>query len=220
MKTYTDFLFDLDGTLTDPSEGITKCIAYALDGANIPTRQLDDWKPFIGPPLKDTFMHHFQLDEAQSQACILRYRERFTSVGLYENKLLAGVPELLEMIKSKGGRIYLATSKPEVFALRILQHFHIFSFFDLVAGSLLDDTRPTKTHVLQHILTKKSFSIRNAVMIGDREHDIHAARNLQIDTIGVLCGFGSREELELAGADRIVQGIPELHSSICSVYEC
>jgi phosphoglycolate phosphatase len=123
MKSYKHILFDLDGTLTDPAEGITKCIAYALESKGIHTADLNSLKSLIGPPLKDSFMHTFGFEENEAITCVDKYRERFSMVGLYENILFDRVPELLEQLKSRDYHIYLATSKPEIFAKKNIESF-------------------------------------------------------------------------------------------------
>ncbi|MDR2272134.1 MAG: HAD family hydrolase [Sphingobacterium sp.] len=196
MKSYKHILFDLDGTLTDPAEGITKCIAYALEARGIHTPDLNSLKPLIGPPLKDTFMHTYGFEEKEALVCVDKYRERFATQGLYENLLFDGIPELLEGLKSKDYKIYLATSKPEIFARKILQHFAIDRYFDFAGGSALDDSRPTKTSVIQYVLDHAQLvDPQHCVMIGDRKHDLIGARETHMDAIGVLYGYGSEEEL-------------------------
>ncbi|WP_104381054.1 HAD-IA family hydrolase [Sphingobacterium sp. HMA12] len=196
MKSYKHILFDLDGTLTDPAEGITKCIAYALEAKGIITSDLDSLKPLIGPPLKDTFMYTYGFEEQEALVCVDKYRERFATQGLYENMLFDGIPELLEGLKSKDYKIYLATSKPEIFAHKILQHFAIDKYFDFAGGSALDDSRPTKTSVIQYVMENARLtSPHECIMIGDRKHDLIGAKETNMDAIAVLYGYGSAEEL-------------------------
>ncbi|MNJ95210.1 5'-nucleotidase [compost metagenome] len=197
MKSYKHILFDLDGTLTDPAEGITKCIAYALASKGIHTTDLNSLKPLIGPPLKDSFIHTFGFEESEAIACVEKYRERFSTIGLYENILFDRIPELLALLKTKGYSIYLATSKPEIFAHKILQHFAINTYFDFAGGSALDDSRPTKTSVIQYVMEQaKLTNPQDCLMIGDRKHDLIGARETGMDAVGVLYGYGSQAELE------------------------
>lgn len=197
MKSYKHILFDLDGTLTDPAEGITKCIAYALEFKGIHTADLNSLKPLIGPPLKDSFIHTFGFEESEAIACVEKYRERFSTIGLYENILFDRIPELLALLKTKGYNIYLATSKPEIFAHKILQHFAINTYFDFAGGSALDDSRPTKTSVIQYVMEKAKLTRpQDCLMIGDRKHDLIGARETGMDAVGVLYGYGSQAELE------------------------
>ena len=141
---YQTILFDLDGTLTDPKEGITKCVQYALKHFGIEENDLDKLTPFIGPPLVYSFMTYYGLDEDQAQGAISKYRERFSTVGLFENGIYEGVKELLEILKVEGKTVALATSKPHVFAERILEHYGIKAYFDVIVGSELDGTRSHK----------------------------------------------------------------------------
>ncbi|HMR19344.1 MAG TPA: HAD hydrolase-like protein [Sphingobacterium sp.] len=211
IKQYNYLLFDLDGTLADPSEGITKCIAYALEHFGIETPDLHILESWIGPPIKQSLMeiHHF--DEAQADLGLEKYRERFTETGIYENRLFDDVPELLSQLKQKGYHISLATSKPTVFAERILEHFGIRQYFDFVGGAGLDDSRPTKGHVIQHVIEQTALNNPSeALMIGDRKYDIIGGKSFQIDTAGLLHGFGSREELTEAGATYIFDDLEML----------
>ncbi len=210
MKRYNHLLFDLDGTLADPSEGITKSIAYALDHLGISSPSLTALQSWIGPPIKQSLMDLYNLDEVAADRGVAKYRERFTDIGIYENKLFEGIPELLEAAKAQDYNIYLATSKPTVFAERILRYFKIDPYFNFVGGSGLDDSRPTKAHVIEHVMDQTDISADTALMIGDRKYDIIGGQTFQIDTVGVLYGFGDRTELEKAGATYIVDNIHEL----------
>ncbi|WP_437921815.1 HAD family hydrolase [Sphingobacterium sp. LRF_L2] len=213
MNDVKNILFDLDGTLTDPAEGITKCIAYALDSFGIETLDLHSLRAHIGPPLKDTFMEVYSFDEETALQAVAKYRERFSTVGLYENLLFDGVPSFLEELKSKGYGIFLATSKPEIFAKEIIRYFELTSFFDFIGGSALDDSRPTKADVIRHVMEGASLAkADHCVMIGDRKHDILGAKTWGMSSIGVLYGYGDLEELRIAGADYIVEDIPGLRN--------
>ncbi len=211
MKEYQYILFDLDGTLTEPKVGITKSVAYALGYYGIHVEDLDTLCPFIGPPLKDSFMKFYGFDDEKAEEAVEKYREYFRPYGVYENEMYEGIPELLEMLKQKGKRIVLATSKPTVFAEMILEHFQLRPYFDCVVGSELDGTRVKKGEVIACALEEAGILDRSqTVMIGDREHDILGAKENGIDSIGVLYGHGSRTELEKAGADVIVGTVDEL----------
>lgn len=211
MQRYRHLLFDLDGTLTDPAEGITKCIAYALDHFGIETPDLHGLRSWIGPPIKQSLMEIHLFDEAKADIGVTKYRERFSDIGLYENEIFDGIPELLASAKQKGYQIYLATSKPTIFAERILQHFNIDQYFDFVGGSALDDSRPTKAHVIRHVIENTGLKDpENALMIGDRKHDIIGGQSCRMDTTGVLYGYGTKEELESFGATYIVESIAKL----------
>ena len=212
MKKY--LLFDLDGTLTDPKIGITTCVQYALKSYGIEEPDLDKLEPFIGPPLKDSFMQFYGMDEKQAEAAIEKYRERFRDTGIFENKIYKGVPAMLRTLKAKGMSLAVASSKPTVFVKRILEHFHIEQYFDVVVGSELDGRLGTKTEVVQEALRQlfPDGQIRRdeVYMIGDRKFDVEGARNVRVESIGVAYGYGSMEELKEAKADYIVRSVPEL----------
>ena len=215
MKNYKYVLFDLDGTLTDPKEGITKSVAYALEAYGIHVEDLDSLCKFIGPPLKDSFVKFYGFSEEQGYEAVEKYREYFRPYGVYENKVYDGVDKLLIELKASGKMIILATSKPTVFANTILEHFDLMKYFDVVCGSELDGSRVKKgdviTYALEQVAEKDTgFDKSKAVMIGDREHDILGAKENGLDSIGVLYGYGDRAEHEAAGADYIVETVEEL----------
>lgn len=211
MRDYKYILFDLDGTLTDPKEGITKSVAYALKHFGIDVEDLDTLCKFIGPPLKDSFMHYYGLSEDDAHLAVEKYREYFEPCGMFQNKVYDGVENLLKELKTSGKEIVLATSKPGVYAQKILEHFHLDSYFSYVAGSELDGRRVKKGDVIAYALEKMNIKeCSQAVMIGDREHDIIGAKEHGLSCIGVLYGYGSREEFERYGADCIVETVSEL----------
>ena len=204
-------LFDLDGTLTDPMQGITRSVQYALRHFGIEVTDLSTLCPFIGPPLKDSFREFYGMDDARAEEAIALTREYFAPKGIFENELYAGIPQLLEALRQGGARIAMATSKPAPFARRIAEHFAIDRYFDLIEGSTLDGTRTTKSEVLR--LAIEGLGVTDpaqAVMVGDRRFDIEGAAATGIESIGVLYGYGSREELEQAGATHIVADVGEL----------
>jgi phosphoglycolate phosphatase len=195
--------FDLDGTLTDPKPGITRSIRYALqrlDHHTIPTEDELTW--CIGPPLRASFVTLLGAAHAADRAVAL-YRERFADVGLYENGVYDGVSEVLTDLCASGHRLFVATSKPHVFAERIIDHFGLRGHFERVFGSELDGTRVDKSHLLEYALKQASVNPAKTLMIGDRSHDMVGARNNGMKGIGVLYGYGSREELLGAGANHI-----------------
>lgn len=211
MKQYQYVLFDLDGTLTDPKEGITKSVAYALKSYGIQVDDLDSLCKFIGPPLKDSFAKYYGFSEEQSMEAIEKYREYFKPYGVYENKVYEGVENLLSELVKCGKRVILATSKPTVFAKEILEHFHLAEYFTCVVGSELDGTRVKKAEVVAYALEQSGAADKSqVVMVGDREHDIIGAKENEIDCIGVLYGYGDRAEHEAAGADYIIETVKEL----------
>lgn len=196
--------FDLDGTLTDPREGIVKCVQHALRemGERVPGE--DDLLWFIGPPLQDSFPRQLGGAERAEEAIRL-YRERFATVGMYENTPYDGIAEVLGKVKAKGHRLFVATSKAQVFARKIIAHFELDRYFDEVFGAELNGVRANKTDLLAYALEQTGTDPAQALMIGDREHDIIGARNNGLRTLGVLYGYGSENELKGAGADAIVE---------------
>jgi phosphoglycolate phosphatase len=199
-------LFDLDGTLTDPREGITRCIAHALQKLGHDAPPLDDLLFAIGPPLRGSFAKLMATEDAQQvEAAIVAYRERFSTVGLFENALYPDIRETIVEARSRGHAIYLATSKPIVFAVRILDHFGLSPLFDGAYGSELDGRRDDKTELLAHLIEERKLDPAHCVMIGDRSHDIVAARNHGMLGVGVTWGYGSRDELTGAGAHALCE---------------
>jgi phosphoglycolate phosphatase len=193
--------FDLDGTLTDPKIGITRSIQYALDKlGRLAIPEQDDLTWCIGPPLRASF-EKLLLGSAHSpDLAVALYRERFADVGLYENSVYAGIGDILAALTASGRRVFVATSKPRVFAERIIDHFGLSGHFERVFGSELDGTRVDKTHLLGYALRETGIDPAQAIMIGDRSHDMIGARNNGLRAIGVLYGYGSRNELVDAGA--------------------
>lgn len=211
MTSYHYLLFDLDGTLTDPKPGITGCVAYALDSFGIHVDNPDTLTCFIGPPLVDSFMEYYGFSREQAETACAKYRERFSVTGLYENAVYDGIRELLYDLKNAGYKIILATSKPHVYARRILEHFELIEYFDFIAGSELDGTRNRKGDVIAYALQEcRITDLSRALMIGDRKHDIIGAKENNLACLGVLFGYGSRAEHEAAGADYIVKSVDEL----------
>ena len=210
MREKRYILFDLDGTLTDPKEGITKSVQHALAHFGIAVDDLDSLIPFIGPPLTDSFEMFYGFTHEQALEGVRVYREYFTQRGWRENQEYAGVREMLRALKTAGFSLSVATSKPEVFALRILDYFHLTDYFDVVGGADLDGTRIRKADVIRYTLGRAGISqsgqaLEQVAMVGDREHDILGAKAVGIESVGVLYGYGSREELEAAGADALVK---------------
>lgn len=202
-------LFDLDGTLTDPKEGITKCVEYALHKLGIGVEHPDLLIPYIGPPLYDSFIHIQGLTHEAALQGVDFYRERYRTLGMFENSVIPGIPELLENLRNQGFSLYVATSKPTVFAEEILRHYKLDHFFRFTAGSNLDGTRSKKREVIQYVLDQNDIPAAQALMIGDREHDIIGAKACGVPSIGVLFGYGSEEELSSAGADYIAHTVEE-----------
>ena len=211
-----NLLFDLDGTLTDPAEGITACIQHSLQAlgqGNVPMKS--DLRRFIGPPLQETFAELLRTsDEAWIDDAIARYRERFSVTGLFENELYAETLEGLACFQGAGHRLWVATSKPEVFAERIIDHFELTRFFQKVYGSELDGRNSAKTDLIAHVLLAEGLDPGQTCMIGDRSHDIVGGRANGVRTIGVLWGFGSEDELRMAKAEFVVDSVLSLRATI------
>ncbi|WP_338115945.1 HAD family hydrolase [Paenibacillus monticola] len=211
---FTSILFDLDGTLTDPKEGITKSVEFALNKFNIQVEHLDELLSYIGPPLVDSFMEFHAFSAEQAQQAVVFYRERYSSIGLFENKVIDGIPQLLEDLKNLGYSLYVATSKPTVFAEEILKEYKLDSYFKHIVGSNLDGTRSKKQEVIQYVLDQNLIQPEHALMIGDRKHDIIGAIGCGLECLGVTFGYGSEEELRQAGADQIAYRVEEISDLI------
>jgi phosphoglycolate phosphatase len=196
-------LLDLDGTLTDPSLGISKCIIHALKEMNVPVplhEQLDAW---IGPPLLKSFGEYFEslgIDKDENEALRL-YRERFSDKGLFENEVYKGIPAALSALQKAGLNMFLATAKPIVFARQIVDHFGLDQYLSQSYGAELDGTRSDKTDLINFIIECESLDPARCLMVGDREHDMIGARNNDVRAVGVSWGFGSNRELLEAGAE-------------------
>lgn len=207
---YDWLLFDLDGTLTDPFEGITRSVEYALNAFGIEVEDRRVLAPFIGPPLVESLTERYGFTMEDAVAAVAKYREYFAVKGLYENELFEGIPELLSDCRKAGYKISMATSKPTHYARIIAEHFDIARYFDAIHGSSLDGTRITKSSVVAEAVAEEHLDPTRALMIGDRRHDVEGAGEHGIRTVGVLYGYGSREEHEAAGAAYIVNDLDEL----------
>lgn len=208
-------LFDLDGTLTNPMVGITKSVQYALRRYGILENNLEKLIPFIGPPLKDSFMKYYSFSQEQAAEAVWVYREYFSDKGIFENEEIPGIRKMLIRLKEEGKELMVATSKPEPYARQIIEKFAMGEFFSFIGGADMGETRTDKGEVIRYVLEQKGVCGKNdlekkAVMVGDREHDIFGAKENNLSSIGVLFGFGSRRELEQAGADRIASCAEEL----------
>ena len=199
-------LFDLDGTLTDPAEGITNSVAYALAKRGIKVSDKRQLNCFIGPPLTESFEKYYGLSQKEAKMAVEDYREYFKPTGIFENKVYEGIPELLSRLKAAGKTLIVATSKPEMFAKKILCHFELDHFFDFVGGATLDASRIKKADVIKYSLENCGITnLDKCIMIGDRLHDIVGASECGMKSIGVLWGYGSKNELEEAGAHYIAE---------------
>lgn len=207
---YDWLLFDLDGTLTDPFEGITRSVEYALNAFGIEVEDRRVLAPFIGPPLVESLTERYGFTMEDAVAAVAKYREYFAVKGLYENELFEGIPELLNDCRKAGYKISMATSKPTHYAKIIAEHFDIARYFDAIHGSSLDGSRITKSSVVAEAVSEEDLDPERALMIGDRRHDVEGAREHGIKTVGVLYGYGSFEEHSAAGAAYIVKDLNEL----------
>jgi phosphoglycolate phosphatase len=202
---YKYYLFDLDGTLTDPGIGITNSVMYALEKFDIHVSDRKELYPFIGPPLVDSFEKYFGFDEKQALQAVEYYREYFREDGIFENAVYEGIPEMLSELKSRDAKVALATSKPYEFSVRILDHFDLHQYFDFVGAATMDGRISRKADVISHLIDKLGENEKSSIlMIGDRDQDIDGAKANGLQSAGVLWGYGSREELMDAGADYIV----------------
>lgn len=209
---YNILLWDLDGTLTDSKEGITRSVQYALKRLDYPFCEANSLNWIIGPPLKESFKLLFKTtDDAFLDQAISIYRERYTEIGLYENTVYPGIPDLLAKLKEKGCKHLLATSKPRIFAEKILKHFSLDSYFSVIMGSELNGQFVEKDCLIAEALKTMPLGSRSeTVMIGDRNYDVDGARANKIDVISVAYGFGTEEELRLASPNFIVQSVSDL----------
>ena len=208
-------LFDLDGTLTDPAEGITASVNYALKKFG---RDVDDMTllyKYIGPTLVRSFIEFEGMTQEEACEGLKYYRENFIKEGIFQNEIYVGIEELLLKLKNSGYAIILATSKPEELAEQILEHFDIKRYFDFIAGNTLDEKRQTKREVIEHILNHyPEIERENAIMVGDRRYDVEGAAQCGIDTIGVLYGYGGAEELSTAGAKLLARSPEDVYTKI------
>lgn len=221
-------LFDLDGTVTDSREGITRCVEYALESFGIKENNMSELLNYIGPPLIESFQNFHGLNEKQALQAVDKYRERYRDTGIYENKLFDGMYDCIRQLKSEGKCIALATCKPEIFAKRIIEYFKLSEYFDVVAGSSLDSSRRYKNEVIEEafsrLMNAKGYTDKDseeykeilnemkadAVMVGDRKDDVEGAQKCHIESVGVRFGFANDNELENAGVDYIVDTPAEL----------
>lgn len=208
-------LFDLDGTLTDPAEGITRSAVFALRSRGYPAPAPEELSWLVGPPLRPALAQLAgTTDRAEAEALVAAYRQRFVSIGILENRLYPGVAELLAGSAAAGYRLALATSKPAVFARRILRHFGLSAHFAAVAGSYLDGRRSEKAQVIRHALRCLRADPRDAVMVGDRVYDVLGARACGVAAIAVAWGYAQPGELKRAGVEAVCPTVAELRRQL------
>jgi phosphoglycolate phosphatase len=206
-----NILFDLDGTLTDPRDGIVRCIQYALERLGLEPRSEADLLHYIGPPLRESFCQLLNTtDEVALAQAVNVYRERYSKIGLLENEVYAGIPEALSELHARGDRLFVATSKPGLYAQQILEHFGLAGYFRRIWGCELDGTRADKGELIAHLLEQEKLLPDDSVMIGDRVHDAVGARANGVMPVGVLWGYGNEEELTSAQCKLLVRAPEEL----------
>lgn len=210
---YQWYLFDLDGTLTDPKEGITKCFRYALEKMGVESPELAELEQYIGPPLMKSFQQYFS--EEGAKKAVEYYRERYREIGIFENGVYDGIEEVLKAAKASGKKLALATSKPQHFAQIIMDHYGLSQYIDVLVGARNDVQ--TKADVIRQVFAEAGLDEagkKQALMVGDRLHDIEGAKECGIDSLGVRFGYAKQNELEEAGADYIVATTEELKEFI------
>lgn len=211
---YNAILFDLDGTLTDPGIGITNSVAYALEKCGIPEKDRSQLYRFIGPPLRDSFIEFYGFSKEQAKEAVAYYRAYYEVKGIYENTLYEGIEDLLQKLSNCGKQLLVATSKPEEFTIRILKHFHIYDYFSFIGAATMNGTREQKADIIAFALEKGNITDKSmALMVGDRKYDMIGAKQNGLDALGVLFGYGSREELETAGADMLVETVADIYTA-------
>ncbi|MDZ7962791.1 MAG: HAD hydrolase-like protein [Aulosira sp. DedQUE10] len=210
-------LFDLDGTLTDPKLGITHSIQYALLELGYTPPDADELGWYIGPPIQETFSLLLKTsDDTLLAQAISLYRDRFSTIGLFENFLYPQIPETLKTLRTNGYKTFIATSKPYIYTIHIIEYFGLSSLFDGIYGSELDGTRSAKGDLIGHILLTENLSPSTVVMVGDRKHDMIGAKRHQVAAIGVTYGYGTEEELKTHGADWIAHSPEDISKLIIS----
>ena len=209
---YTTVLFDLDGTLTDPKVGIVNSVLYALEKIGIEELHVKELDSFIGPPIQQSFVERYNMSEGEVERAVFYFREYLKQRGLLENNVYVGISNLLKQLKDTGNRLFIATSKPTIFARQVIEHFQLTNYFEDIIGSNLDGTRIKKEEIIAHILqTNEGFKKEEMVMIGDRKHDIIGANHNGIASIGVLYGYGSKKELTEVGVTHIANDVEGLY---------
>lgn len=218
MNNFKYILFDLDGTITDSGEGITKAVQYALKHFGINVEDINELKKFVGPPLRDSYMKFYNFDEEKATEGIKVFREYYEEKGMFENSLYDGIVDVLKALKKSGKELIVATSKPEVHAKKILEHFNVDKYFTIIAGADFEETRVKKGDVIKYALDNfrntlndnEVLNLSQVIMIGDREHDIIGAKENGLKCIGVLYGYGTPVELTQTRAFKVVKTPEEL----------
>ncbi len=213
MKNYKHILFDLDGTLTDSQPGIFSSLKYSLRYFGINEDSEERLRRMIGPPLAQSFTEFYGFDTKKAQEALIKYREVYSVTGIYENSVYKGIPRLLDSLRSAGMNLILATSKPESFAIRVIEHFDLYKYFSYISAGDMEQRHSEKADIIRKAITaNNTTNTKNAIMIGDRRFDINGAAVCGIDSVGVLYGYGSREELTQAGATYIAEKVEDISS--------
>jgi len=208
-------LFDLDGTLTDSRLGITRSAAYALEDFGITVNNYDELNGFVGPPIRWSFKEFTGFDDATVEKVVQKFRERYFVTGVYENEMYPGIDTVLQELKNDGKTLMVATAKVKSLADMVLSHFNIAQYFDYVSGSEMDGTRSEKSEIIRYAMEQNNIiDVFDCIMVGDRKHDIIGAKSVNMKSIGILYGYGSKEELTEAGADYIINTVEELPAFI------
>lgn len=214
---YKAILFDLDGTLTESGEGITKSVQYALEKLGKPEEDREKLNVFVGPPLLEQFMKYAELNEEEARLGVTYYRERYSVIGIYENKLYPGITEMLDRLLEKGYTLAVASSKPEYFVQKVLEYFQLEKYFQVIVGSEMSGSRTKKAEVIEEALKRLNLSEHRdqAIMVGDKEHDVLGARQAGIQCVAVSYGYGTMEELVQANPLQIVNSPGQLLDFFC-----
>lgn len=211
---YKVILFDLDGTLTESGEGIIKSVQYALNKMGKMEKDTEKLRVFIGPPLMEQFMKYSRFDEVTARKAVSYYRERYSTIGIFENNLYPGIKEVLKELNASGYILAVSSSKPEHFVIQILEHFDLKEYFTQIVGSTMNETRTSKAEVIEETLRRLKMAEHReqVVMVGDKEHDVIGARKEGISCIAVSYGYGTMEELKAANPKIIVKSVDELRN--------
>ena len=219
---YQYILFDLDGTITESAPGILNSVRYALKKMGFSIRDEEELLQFIGPPLVDSMKKYYGMNEEQAEQAVVFYREYFSQKGMFENSVYEGIEESLKILSESGKKLAIATSKPEVYSVRIVEHFGLADKFEKICGASMDKSRNEKACVIRYTLEMLGIPDEekaSVLMVGDRRHDIIGAKQNGLDSMGVLYGYGNRNELEEAGADYIAESAMDVAKIILQLDE-
>lgn len=215
MKTKSNVIFDLDGTLTDSGTGIKNSVRFVLTHYGFPMETEEQLNRYVGPPLLTSFGTYLGMTRQQAEEAISVYREYFTTKGMFENAVYEGVIPLLDTLKAQGKRLFIATGKPTVYTLQILEHFGLSHYFDRVCGIGLDESDMGKAELISQVMKSENLTPDTCLMVGDREFDILGAKEVGIPAVGVTYGYGTLQELTDARADKIACSVAELQEILC-----